>query len=151
MLVGFERRARVFGESEHRRVFARTVVVKLGRTFSGPQHLFGRPLVKRQMRSASQIFLAEPCFFEHRGGELRVHFLARMRGAGERDLFFTESERVGRAAQKARNKLHRFGRRTKKRHGFRVADLEKRFAASVQNNQMPAMNRFDHIAAHNLG
>ena len=64
---------RVFGKSEHRGVFARTIIVKLRRFFAAANHFFGARFVKRQMRAASQIRFAQTDFLEHFRGSFDVH------------------------------------------------------------------------------
>ena len=110
----------------------------------------GGRVAERPVRAAFEHAFVASRLGEHRAGQRDMRLLARMRGAGERDLLVAEAEAVGGAALDQRQGLQRLDRRTRIDGPVDVAEGEHHPPVRVDHGARPAMGGFDPLAAQDF-
>ncbi len=140
----------MFCDCEKSRMFAGTIVVQTRGPFARADHRFPCRFVPRRMRAAGEIALGasdtrEPCRHAR-----RVHLLAGMGGAGERDFLIAQAERIRRARFDERQRLHGLQRGARIDRLFHIAERKPQRTASIGDRNRAAMDAFDERPARDL-
>src|SRR6185436_16152800 len=128
-------------------MLARAVVLQNIRLFASRAKLANYFDTERLMYATLEGFRSEANLLEHRARNPGVNRFTAVRGAGERNLFFSEAEPVSRAGSYQRNSLMWFRRRTQVGDCFRRAEIGGNGAIRFNCDDVAAMPRLSDSAA----
>ena len=134
------------GKAQKAGMLARAIVVQLVWFAACPRLRNQHILLKAPVAPAFEIIFGQACRCNHPAGKRRMGRLARVGGAGKRQLFLAKSVTVCRSAFDERQGLHGFDGRAGKNRCFHVPERHDLNAVTVINGNKTAVTAFDATA-----
>ena len=137
----------VAAQADEARVLAGAVVVQCGRLLARCGHRLQGPVVVGPVRTALQGADVQPGLVQHRRRGGRVHALAAVRRAGQRQFGIAQAEAVGRARRHQRQRLQHLDGRSREDRSVDVTERGVERAIGIDDGDRAAVEGLDDPAA----